>query len=250
MITNKNCRFPKGGGNYLRLLIAALISFGAVAAWAQEPVSVEDHSTITTYEDENILSSDLSLRRLNVNGNSVYIFTNAASAQVVKAKRGIVLVDCLLVGGGGGGGCSRAGGGGGGGVANYSDIVGAYIDTDDTFTLAVGVGGAGCTSITSKGSNGGASSLEFGLFSASVAGGGGGGSWNSIGGAAGASGGGGAQNGAGGAGIDGTGFAGAAGFVRVTAYTTPPSTSATTTRTATRIILLSLISILLCSVTS
>ena len=136
MITNKNCRFSKGGGNYLRLLIAALISFGAVAAWAQEPVPVEDHSTITTYEDENILSSDLSLRRLNVNGNSVYIFTNAASAQVVKAKRGIVLLDCLLVGGGGGGGCSRAGGGGGGGVTNATDIVGAYIDRDDTFTLA------------------------------------------------------------------------------------------------------------------
>ncbi len=188
-----------------------MISFGAVAAWAQEPVPVEDHSTITTYEDENISSSDLSLRRLNVNGNSVYIFTNAASAQVVKAKRGIVLVDCLLVGGGGGGGCSRAGGGGGGGVTNVTDIVGAYIDRDDTFTLAVGAGGAGCTSITSKGSNGGASSLDFGLFSASVAGGGGGGSWNSTGGAAGASGGGGAQNGAGGAGIDGMGFAGANG---------------------------------------
>jgi hypothetical protein len=69
MITNKNCRFSRG--NYLRLLIAALISFGAVAAWAQEPVPVEDHSTITTYEDENILSSDLSLRRHNNNNGGI-----------------------------------------------------------------------------------------------------------------------------------------------------------------------------------
>ena len=210
MITNKNCRCSKEG-IFLRLLIAALISFGAVVARAQEPVPVEDHSTITTYEDENILSSDLSLRRLNVNGNSVYIFTNAASAQVVKAKRGIVLVDCLLVGGGGGGGCGRAGGGGGGGVTNVTDIVGAYIDMDDTFTLAVGAGGAGGSSNSVKGGNGGETSLEFGMFDATVAGGGGGGSWNSRPGANGASGGGGAQDGAGGAGIDGMGFAGANG---------------------------------------
>ena len=67
MITAQNNMLPRGGGRYRSLLIAAAILCGAFAAWAQEPVPVEDHSTITTYEDENILSSDLSLRRHNNN---------------------------------------------------------------------------------------------------------------------------------------------------------------------------------------
>ena len=86
------------------------------------------------YSDENITTTDDSVRRFDVGGKSVYVFTNAAAAQVVTAKRGIVLSDCLLVGGGGGGGFGRGGGGGGGGgVTNAVDIVGAYIDTDENF---------------------------------------------------------------------------------------------------------------------
>ena len=165
----------------------------------------------TKQEDENIISSDPTALRRIIDGRYVYIFKNATAAQTVTAKRGIVLADCLLVGGGGGGGHGRAGGGGGGGVTNVTDIVGAYIDRDDTFTLAVGAGGAGGSSNSVKGGNGGETSLRFGLFDASIRGGGGGGSWGSTAGANGASGGGGAQTGAGGAGIDGMGFAGANG---------------------------------------
>ena len=196
MMTSRNHKFFMG--KYRSFLTAAALFFGAFAAQAD-------------YSDENIATTDDSVRRLEVGGKSVYVFTNAASALTVTVKRGIVLSDCLLVGGGVGGGFQMAGGGGGGGVTNAADIVGAYIDTGDTFTVAVGAGGAGCASASSKGGNGGDTSLEFGMFSATVAGGGGGGSWSSQAGANGASGGGGSQAGAGGAGIDGQGFAGAAG---------------------------------------
>ena len=196
MMTSRNHKFFMG--KYRSFLTATAILYGAFAAQAD-------------YSDENIATTDESVRRLEVGGKSVYVFTNAASALTVTAKRGIVLSDCLLVGGGGGGGHGRAGGGGGGGVTNVTDIVGAYIDRDDTFTLAVGAGGAGGSSNSVKGGNGGETSLRFGLFDASIRGGGGGGSWGSTAGANGASGGGGAQTGAGGAGIDGMGFAGANG---------------------------------------
>ena len=185
--------------NWTGKIACAFMCLAAASAWA------------AGYSDENIATDDGTVRRLDIGGNAVYVFTNAASAQVVTAQRGIVLSDCLLVGGGGGGGCQMAGGGGGGGVTNVSDIVGAYIDTGDTFTVAVGAGGAGGVSANSKGGNGGATSLAFGLFGATVAGGGGGGSWNSQAGANGASGGGGTQSGAGGTGIAGIGYAGSAG---------------------------------------
>ena len=166
----------------------------------------------TKQEDENIISPDPTTLRRIVDGRYVYIFKNATAAQTVMAKRGIVLDECFLVGGGGGGGSGCAGGGGGGGgVTNATSIVGAYIDRDDTFTVAVGGGGGGSTAQGSKGGNGGETSIAFGLFGAAVAGGGGGGSWNSKPGAAGGSGGGSSQDGAGGAGIDGIGFAGAGG---------------------------------------
>ena len=167
--------------------------------------------TATKYEDANIVTTDLSARRLIVGGKSVYVFTNAASPQVVTAKRGIYLTDYLVVGGGGGGGSTMAGGGGAGGVTNAAGLVGVYVDKDDTFTLSVGAGGVGCSSVSAKGGNGGKTTFEFGLIDLEVPGGGGGGSRSSTGGLAGASGGGGAPNGAGGAGIDGFGFAGAAG---------------------------------------
>ena len=144
-------------------VISAAVALGAASAWAAGTLPAG-------YEDENISTTDTSARRFDVDGKSVYVFTNAASALTVTAKRGIVLVDCLLVGGGGGGGHGRGGGGGGGGgVTNAVDIVGAYIDTDENFTVAVGAGGAGSVLTSSKGGNGGATSLEFGLFSATAA---------------------------------------------------------------------------------
>ena len=169
--------------------------------------------TATKLEDDNLVTTDTLARRYEANGKYIYEFKSTASAHTATAKRGIILSDCLLVGGGGGGGFGRGGGGGGGGgVTNAVDIVGAYIDTDENFTVAVGAGGAGSVLTSSKGGNGGATSLEFGLFSATVAGGGGGGSWGSTAGADGGSGGGGAQAGAGGKGIDGIGHAGANGY--------------------------------------
>ena len=170
----------------------------------------------TKQEDENVISSDPSVRRRIVDGKYVYIFKDPSSAYAVTAKRGIYLTDYLIVGGGGGGGCDRAGGGGAGGVTNATGLVGMYVDKGDAFTLTVGAGGAGATAMSQKGGNGGDTSLNFGLLGATVSGGGGGGSWSNTAGANGASGGGGAPNGAGGAGIDGFGFAGAAGGVKNT----------------------------------
>ena len=167
----------------------------------------------TKYEDENLSTTDLSSRRVIVDGKSVYLFKDASSEQVVTAKRGIVMTDYLLVGGGGGGGRTMAGGGGAGGVTGATGVVGATMARGGTFALTVGAGGAGSRSQSEKGGKGGMSSFQFGLLSVSVPGGGGGGSWNSgyQAGAAGACGGGGCQTGAGGAGIEGYGFAGAAG---------------------------------------
>ena len=169
--------------------------------------------TATKYEDENLSTTDLSSRRVIVDGKSVYIFKDGSSAQTVTAKRGINLTDYLVVGGGGGGGRTMAGGGGAGGVTIATGVVGANVAKGGTFTLTVGAGGAGSRDQSVKGGHGGISSLQFGMLTVSVPGGGGGGSWNSgyQAGAAGASGGGGCQTGAGGAGIEGFGYAGAAG---------------------------------------
>jgi hypothetical protein len=168
----------------------------------------------TKYEDANISTTDLSSRRVIVDGKSVYVFTNAAAAQVVTAKRGINLTDFLVVGGGGGGGCTMAGGGGAGGVINETGVGCAYVGKGDTFTFTIGAGGAGSVSTSSRGGNGGNTTLEFGALYVKAYGGGGGGCRNNSTGTAGlsgASGGGGAPNAAGGVGIDGQGFAGADG---------------------------------------
>ena len=130
--------------------------------------------TATKREDENIYTTDVTARRREVAGKYVYVFTNAAAAQVSMVKRNLAMTDYLVVGGGGGGGNAMGGGGGGGGVTNATGIVRALLSAGDTFTVSVGAGGA-------------------------VSGAG----------AAGASGGGGSVSGAGGAGIDGIGYAGA-----------------------------------------
>ena len=198
MMTSRNDRFFKGG--FIGLMIAAAILCGASAAQAD-------------YSDENIATTDDSVRRLEVGGKSVYVFTNAASALTVTAKRNLAMTDCLLVGGGGAGGGKTGGGGGAGGVTNAANLgASAFVAKNGTFTVTVGAGGTHNNNPQSKGGNGGTTSIVFGDFSASVAGGGGGGSWNNGGGVAGASGGGGSQNGTGGAGTAGIGNAGATGL--------------------------------------
>ena len=165
----------------------------------------------TKFDDENISVADPTVRRRDIDGSHVYIFTNAASAKTVTVKRGISLTGFLLVGGGGGGGHTMAGGGGGGGVTNATGLVGVHACKNDTFTLVVGAGGEGSTGQSFKGGNGRETAFDFGLLTVSAFGGGGGGSWTSQGGAKGASGGGGCQSSSGGAGIAGLGFAGANG---------------------------------------
>ena len=190
----------------------ATVTATGKGALAGHAVSSTFNLVATRLEDDNLSTGDPSVRRYEVDGKYVYVFTNAASAQVVTAKRSLRLTDCLLVGGGGAGGTTMAGGGGGGGVTNISGIADVAIPGGRTFTVSVGAGGTPSTAQSVKGGNGGETSFDCGVFSASVAGGGGGGSWDNKAGAAGSSGGGGAQNGAGGEGTEGIGFAGAAGL--------------------------------------
>ena len=163
----------------------------------------------TKLEDDNISTTDVSARRREAAGKYVYIFTNAAAAQVSTVKREILLTDYLVAGGGGGGGSTMGGGGGAGGVTNATGIVGKLLSDGDTFTVSVGAGGAGGVGQGSRGGNGKATSFTLGDIAISVAGGGGGACWNTTTGLDGASGGGGTKGGAGGAGIDGIGYAGA-----------------------------------------
>ena len=126
------------------------------------------------------------------------------------------LVDILLVGGGGGGGSRSGGGGGGGGVLIVSN---AYL-LAGSYSVTVGMGGAGASGAGYKGASGTDSVVSFGseLYDLRAYGGGGGGS--SGGGLTGASGGGGGapyttQNylfEKGGAGTPGQGFAGGIGI--------------------------------------
>ena len=57
MITNKNCRFSRG--NFLSLLIAALISFGAVAAQAAGtlPAGYMKVACITVTDQEQYINT-------------------------------------------------------------------------------------------------------------------------------------------------------------------------------------------------
>jgi hypothetical protein len=100
-----------------------------------------------------------------------------------------LICDILLVGGGGGGGYDRAGGGGAGGLLLYTN---RFINTG-SYTIRVGKGGVGSTSIVS-GTNG-SSSYFSGLSGVTALGGGGGASANpSVVSGIGGSGGGGAGN--------------------------------------------------------
>jgi len=204
-------------GNYYPGVATVTVTGKGMYDWAD--VSASFNVVVTKREDENVSTGDISVRRSIVDGNYVYVFTNAAAAQVVTAKRDIYLADALLVGGGGAGGGKGGGGGGAGGVANATNLVGVLIKKNGIAMVTVGAGGVHSGNPQHKGGNGGETSIELGSFAASVAGGGGGGSWNNATAVAGGSGGGAAQNGTGGAGTAGIGFDGATGLGMNTAKT-------------------------------
>ena len=168
-------------------------------------------STFGILEDDAVSTSDASVRRINVGGDLVYIFTNALAQTTLTTKRGLFLSDALVVGGGGAGGINFGGGGGGGGVIAIDDIAATYAP-GETFSFTIGAGGRPSTSTAAgNGRSGGNSALTLGEITYTAKGGGGGGNVNQANGIAGGSGGGGTKTGSGGAGTAGQGYAGAAG---------------------------------------
>ena len=163
--------------------------------------------TATSLDDDNISTFDSSARRRVVGDKYVYVFTNAASAQAVTAKRNLLLSEILLVGGGGAGGNSFGGGGGGGGVIAM-DGVNATYGPGDVASFTVGAGGVSGTS-RNRGGKGGDTTFVIRGISYIARGGGGGGGYDQKDATAGGSGGGGCCGGAGGAGTEGQGCAGA-----------------------------------------
>ena len=165
--------------------------------------------TFAITEDENISTTAASSYRLLVGDNLVYVFTNAASAQTITARKNLFLADALLVGGGGAGGINFGGGGGGGGVVAL-DGVNFSLVPGESLEFSVGAGGKPSTSTAAGNSRyGGNSSISIGDRFYFAKGGGGGGNVNQTAGLSGGSGGGGAKGANGGAGTAGQGYAGA-----------------------------------------
>lgn len=129
------------------------------------------------YRDEYILTPDKTVRRIDLPGRTVYVFTNVADEAVqVTALKRFKVRQALVVGGGGGGGKSIGGGGGGGGVV-YSNRLSQVVEEASVLTVKVGGGGEGFTKATesySTGTQGGHSSLTIGGLSLVAYGGGGG----------------------------------------------------------------------------
>ena len=165
--------------------------------------------TFAITEDENVSTADTAAYRLDVGDNVVYVFTNAASAQTITARKGLFLAKALLVGGGGAGGINFGGGGGGGGVVALDDV-NFSLAPGESLRFTVGVGGKPSTSTAAgNGRYGGDTSIYIGDKFYRAKGGGGGGNANQIYGQSGGSGGGGTKGGTGGAGTAGQGYAGA-----------------------------------------
>ncbi|MBR2939613.1 MAG: hypothetical protein IKC15_07140, partial [Kiritimatiellae bacterium] len=165
--------------------------------------------TFAITEDENVSTTAASSYRLLVGDNLVYVFTNAASAQTITARKNLFLADALLVGGGGAGGINFGGGGGGGGVVAL-DGVNFSLAPGESLEFSVGAGGKPSTSTAAGNSRyGGNSSISIGDRFYFAKGGGGGGNVNQTAGLSGGSGGGGAKGANGGAGTAGQGYAGA-----------------------------------------
>ena len=166
-------------------------------------------ATFDIIEDDIIATTAHAGRRLSAGGNVVYVFTNAASARTITARKNLFLVEALLVGGGGAGGINFGGGGGAGGVIAL-DGVNFSIESGESLPFSVGAGGRPSTS-TAAGNirYGGDTSISIGGRDYLAKGGGGGGNVNQTAGLSGGSGGGGTKGGSGGAGTEGQGYAGA-----------------------------------------
>ena len=185
----------------------AAVTATGKGAYAGLPAS----ATFGISEDEFVSTSDLSVRRINVGGDVVYVFTNASELTTLTTKRSLFLTDALVVGGGGAGGINFGGGGGGGGVLALDDVAIAY-DPGETISFSIGAGGRPSTATAAgHGRSGGNSVITLGGITYTAKGGGGGGNVNQQNGLAGGSGGGATKNGVGGAGTAGQGYAGAAG---------------------------------------
>lgn len=88
-------------------------------------------------------------------------------------------VRMLMVGGGGGGGAGgqdKAGGGGGGGAVLEFIDGDITLDPDTTYTITIGAGGAGSTTVTARGTDGSGTRIVGGAVDITAAGGAGGGS--------------------------------------------------------------------------
>ncbi len=134
-------------------------------------------------------------------GKTIHTFTSSGTFQVTSGSGD---VEYLVIGGGGGGGEQQAGGGGAGG---YLTATGHAV-TAQGYSITIGGGGAGATTGSVKGINGGDSIFD----TLTAIGGGGAGSSSSGAGSIGGSGGGGSNGSNGGAGTIGQGFAGGFGF--------------------------------------
>jgi len=107
-------------------------------------------------------------------GSEVVCFLGGTSTWTVPSR--ITNIDYLIVGGGGGGGADNGGGGGGGGMLTGS----ASVTPGNSLSISVGAGGAAGTGVhpnSTRGGDGGPSSLSItgGALIASASGGGGGG---------------------------------------------------------------------------
>jgi hypothetical protein len=196
---------------------------GDYGEWKAKKVSGLTYGTNGFYLDfSNINTTTIAATggTITTDGDyKVHTFTSSGTFQVTSTS-GASYVEYLVVAGGGGGGSARGsdtiqsgGGGGGGGLKTKL----AHTVSATSYSVTVGLGGAGDTSVNGTGSQGGTSSFD----GVSVSGGGGGGSsGNSIGsayaGASGGSGGGGsgtegASGGGAGSGTSGQGYNGSAG---------------------------------------
>ena len=129
------------------------------------------------YLDENLDTSDPTVRKIPSGGKFVYVFTNAAEAITLTARQNLTLLEYLVVGGGGAGGNSLGGGGGGGGIVHTELSV--VIPEGEALAVTVGAGGAPRTASGryQNGYSGGASSFGFGTTLVTAYGGGGGGGY-------------------------------------------------------------------------
>ena len=146
----------------------------------------------------------------SVGGNTIHTFNTSGTLSPLNSLTASYLI---VAGGGSGAPAGNTGGtGAGGGAGGLLTGSGLTIDTNSTYLVTVGAGGASVNNTGSSSGNQGANS-SFSLVSTSAVGGGAGGrggGTNTAGGTGGSGGGGGADTGAGGSATSGQGYAGGA----------------------------------------